>query len=109
NGDVFTNEGELLDPLRFIPKTSKNEEFQKGLTELGSMDNIERWFAQKMVSGNRNNVLLRFAMMLVDSGLQYTDVMERVLDFNSKLSNSLELAEIRSTIQVSVAKRYQTP
>lgn len=107
SGNLYTNEGDLLCPLQFIPKTSKNEEFQKGISELGSMDNIERWFAARMQVGGRNNTLLRFAMMLVDGGLKYEEVTARVLAFNDKLSNKLDLAEIRNTVLVTVAKEIQ--
>lgn len=107
DGEVFENEGELLDPLQFIPKTSKNEEFQKGLTELGSMDNVERWFAQRMQHGSRNNHMLRFAMMMADSGMDHAEAVRRVVEFNEKLSSKLELAELRSTVLVTLAKRYQ--
>lgn len=108
-GQLDTNEGALFDPLKFIPKTSKNEEFKKSRTELESLDNIERWFAERMVSGNRNNHLLKFAMMLKDSGQQYVEVEQRVMEFNAKLSNRLPDDEIERTILRSLAKAYSTP
>lgn len=103
------NDGALLDPLRFIPKTSRNEEFKKSRGELESLDNIERWFAERMVSGSRNNHLLKFAMMLKDAGLQYAEVEQRVTEFNAKLSNKLPDDEIERTILRSLAKAYTTP
>lgn len=71
------------------------------------MDNVERWFAQRMQHGSRNNHMLRFAMMMADSGMDHTEAVRRVVEFNEKLSNKLELAELRSTVLVSLAKRYQ--
>lgn len=108
-GTHHYNEGVLLDPLRFIPKTSRNEEFKKSRAELESLDNIERWFAERMVSGSRNNHLLKFAMMLKDAGLQYVDVEQRVCEFNAKLSNRLPDDEIERTILRSLAKAYTNP
>lgn len=107
-GQYTYNEGNLLDPLRFIPKTSKNEEFKKSQTSLGSLDNIERWFAERMVTGNRNNHLLKFSMMLKDAGLPYGDVEQRLKEFNGKLGNSLSDDELDRTILRSVAKSYST-
>ena len=104
-GITFSNEGEILDPLAFIPKTTKNDEYKKTITDLGNLDNLERWFAQRMGTGNRNNQLLKFALLLADTGLNYQNILEKVLTFNSKLDNSLPEIEIHSTIMRSVSKK----
>ena len=104
-GITFSNEGEILDPLAFIPKTTKNDEYKKTITDLGNLDNLERWFAQRMGTGNRNNQLLKFALLLADTGLGYQNILEKVLTFNSKLDNSLPEIEIHSTIMRSVSKK----
>ena len=104
-GVAFSNEGEILDPLAFIPKTTKNDEYKKTITDLGNLDNLERWFAQRMGTGNRNNQLLKFALLLADTGLDYQNILEKVLTFNSKLDNSLPEIEIHSTIMRSVSKK----
>ena len=108
-GQCDYNDGALIDPLRFIPKTSKNEEFKKHRGELSSLDNIERWFAERMVNGGRNNHLLKFAMMLKDAGQVYAEVEQRVREFNAKLSNKLPEDEIDRTVLRSLAKAYITP
>jgi hypothetical protein len=72
------------------------------------MDNLERWFAGRIASGNRNNNLLKYAMALVDSGMDLYQVTQAVIAFNGKLSNGLTEEEIRSTILISVSKRYST-
>lgn len=107
NGTYHYNlEGEMLDPLRFIPKTSKNEQYKQQIQEIQSMDNLERWFAQRIATGNRNNQMLKFALTLVDSGMSFMDVKATVFAFNYKLNNKLPDDEIDSTIMVTVAKRY---
>lgn len=112
-GQHWYNEGELLDALQFIPKTSKNEEYKASILKLENLDNLERWFAQRMQSGNRNNQMLRFAAMLVDTGiLSYQDIERRVLDFNAKLDNKLSDDELRQTVLITVARKLaaaQTP
>lgn len=96
---------QLLDVLPFVPKTSKNEQFIESNTKLHNLDNLERWFAQRIATGSRNNQLIKFALALVDSGMSYADVERSVLDFNEKLSNKLSQEELRQTVLVTVAKK----
>lgn len=102
----LNEEGELISSMQFIPKTSGNETFKASIQKLGNMDNIERWFAQRMVTGSRNNQLLKFGMMLKDCGLNFVEVEERVKAFNNKLENKLSSDEIDSTILKSIAQKF---
>lgn len=106
NGTYHYNlKGELLDALKFIPKTSKNEEYQRQMQSISSMDNLERWFAQKMVSGNRNNQMIKYALALVDAGHGFFEVDSLVKSFNKKLAHPLPENEIDETIMRTVAKK----
>lgn len=105
-GQFHINHGKLLDVTMFIPRTSRNEQFHQTYSKIESMSNLERWFAQKMAEGNRNNNMIKYALALVDNGLPYLDVEKQVISFNKKLSNPLSEAEIRKTILVTVAKKY---
>ncbi len=104
-GQYGYNEGKLLDALQFIPRTSRNDEFRANVVKLENLDNLERWFAQRMVNGNRNNHMLRFAMALVDSGLPYQEIERRVLAFNQKLDNKLGNDELQQTVLVTAARK----
>lgn len=107
-GQYFYNDGVLFDPLPFIPKTTKNEQFKEQFKGVESLDNLQRWFAQKIAAeGNRNNNLLKYGMMLVDNGYQILDVNNAVLDFNKKLKEPLPEDELSRTILVSVARKFQ--
>src|SRR5690606_2943619 len=97
-GHYEYTDGILLDVLPLIPKTSKNEQRKKLLESQESMDNLERWMINRIGDGNRNNMLLRFAMILVDAGLQFDDVLHKVLALNSKIPDKLEETEILTTI-----------
>jgi len=97
----------MLDILPFVPKTTKNEEYQKENADLKSLDNLERWFAQRIGDGNRNNQFIKFALALVDAGMDYAEVEEKVLSFNKKLSNKLSDEELRKTVLVTVARKLQ--
>lgn len=108
-GQHFTNEGKLLDALPFIPRTSKHEEYRASIVKLENLDNLERWFAVRMVSGNRNNNMIRFALALVDTGLAYPEIEARVLGFNAKLDNKLPDDELRATVLKTVAQKLQNP
>lgn len=101
----YNLEGEVFDVLKFIPKTSKNEEFKNEMKKVESMDNLERWFAQRIASGNRNNQMVKFALTLVDGGMDFYEVQKQVMAFNKKLNNALPVSEIESTIMQTVAKK----
>lgn len=103
----YNLDGDLLDALPFIPKTSRNEQYKQQSKQLESLDNLERWFAQRIASGNRNNQMIKFAFALVDSGMDFVDITDKVHAFNKKLSNPLPEDELDSTILISVAKKLQ--
>ena len=104
----YNMEGELLDALVFIPKTSKNEQYKQEFQKVESLDNLERWFAQRIATGSRNNQMLKYALALVDTGMSLMDVQKQVIAFNGKLNNPLPASEIDTTIMKTVAKRYHT-
>lgn len=102
----YNMDGEVLDVLSFIPRTSKNAEYIKGYQAVQSLDNLERWFAQRIATGNRNNNMLKFALALVDSGLNLMEVTQQTHAFNAKLNSPLDRDEVDNTIMVTVAKRF---
>lgn len=70
-----------------------------------SMSNLERWFAQKMVNGDRNNTYAKYAFLLMDCGYNLNQIREMVLSLNKKLSNPLDENELENTILTSVRNR----
>lgn len=104
-GQYHYNDGQLLDVRDFIPKTSRNETHRQNIQKLDSLDNLERWFAQRMVSGNRNNHMIKYALALVDNGMPLMEVNTRVHAFNKAMNNPLSEDEINSTVLVTVAKK----
>lgn len=104
DGTYEYNEGEVLDALPFIPKTSKNEERKELMNSQQSMDNLERWVINNIGDGNRNNMLLRYAMILLDGGFDFENIRQRVMALNNKIADKLDEAEVMSTIMITVAK-----
>lgn len=102
---TFVNEGELFDALPFIPRTSRNEVYKKEQLSLQSMNNLERWFAQRMISGDRNNTIAKYGFMLQDSGFKPAEIEHMLLAFNDKLENKLDEQEILSTVMTSIRNR----
>ena len=104
-GHYEYNDGEVLDALPFIPKTSKNEARKELMNSQQSMDNLERWILNNSGDGNRNNMLLRFATILVDAGFGFDQVKDKVFALNNKMPDKLEEAEIFTTILITVGKK----
>lgn len=103
-GHYEYNDGDLLDALPFIPKTSKNEERKALVDSQQSMDNLERWILNNSGDGNRNNMLLRFAMILVDAGFEFEAIRARIVGLNDKMPDKLSEAEIMTSVMVTTMK-----
>jgi hypothetical protein len=103
---IHVNDGEPLDALLFIPRTSKNDERQAQLQNFQNMNGLERWFMSNSISGNRNNQLIRYGFMLVDAGYNLIDIEIKIESLNNKLSSPLPKDEIASTIMRSVNKKH---
>jgi len=108
DGHYEYNDGELLDALPFIPKTSKNEERKERLQTQQAMDNLERWVINNIGDGNRNNMLLRYAMILLDANFSFEDIRTRVMQLNNKIADKLDEAEIMGTVMITVGKALAT-
>lgn len=104
-GHYEYNEGEVLDALPFIPKTSKNEARKELLNSQQSMDNLERWVLNNSGEGNRNNMVLRYAMILMDAGFDFEGIRTRVIQLNDKMPDKLDEVEIMGTVMVTIAKQ----
>ena len=102
----YSNDGELLDALKFIPRTSRNEQYQKEMSKIEDLDNLERWFAQRMVQGNRNNLMFKYGMALVDNGYTFEDVADKIKKFNKQINCGLSEDELEKSILVTIAKKY---
>lgn len=108
NGIVHFNPGPCFDVLPFIPRTRRNDERNKQLKKLGSLDAIERWFIDKITAdGCRNNHLHRYAMTLVDQGMSFAEVEAKVFALDARLPDPLGVDEIRRSVLVTVAKKLQ--
>lgn len=106
NGNFFVNDGILLDALKFIPRTPRNSEYLKESSKIENFGNLERWFLQNMAQGNRNNMLFKYGMALVDSGLELLDVQNKVRNFNKQLENPLPEDELDNSVFITLAKKY---
>lgn len=98
----YSNEGELFDPLPFIPRTSRNDELKAQRAELKKLDNIQAWFCVKMKEGNRNNMLYRYGAMLLDAGKCLGEVEKLVYKLNDSIELPLTKDEIDTTVLASL-------
>lgn len=97
-------EGDMFDPLPFIPKTKKNAQRQKDNKALANMDRVEMYFA-KLWEAGRNKTLLRYGTMLLDSGLDLYATTAQVKAYNKKFSDPLTDAELNNTVFVTLGKK----
>lgn len=104
-GQLEENDGLLLDATQFIPNTVRQEKLSLASEGLKNLPALERWFALQMSAGNRNNMLARFAFVLVDQGMSLPEIETRVIQLNNSQSEKLSMAEIQQTVLRSVAQR----
>lgn len=108
DGETFVNEGELLDVLPFIPRTSRNHSYLQSIETLSNLPALERWFAAQIAEGQgRNNLMFRYGAMLMSGGKPYVEAEAIVRDFNNKIPNPLTLDELRRTVFTSMARKAQ--
>lgn len=105
-GQYFQNDGDILDALKFIPGTSRNDQYKKEMAKIEDLGNLERWFAAQMSEGNRNNNMFKYGMALVDSGLTFEEVSSQIKKFNKQLSNPLPEEELEKSVLVTIAKKF---
>ena len=91
----------------FIPDTAKNEELKKDNARYANFDALERWFISNTGDGNRNQQLLKYALVLVDADNDETTVRNAVYELNDKLANKLSRSEIDGTIMTTVRKKLK--
>jgi hypothetical protein len=106
-GDVFYNDGFMINALDFMPETSRSQDMNKKLINMSNLDGLERWFMLNASEGSRNHLLLRLGLALVDGGMNYQEIEDRLYSLNDKLDNPLSTTEIRTTILKTVTKKLE--
>ena len=105
-GQYFYSQGtELIDTTLFIPRTQKEQEQKKELLTQSSIPNLERWFLRNIQVGNRNQMLLRYGLALMDMGTDAVEAGEKVMAFNNQLPDPLDPKEITKTINSTLIKK----
>lgn len=103
--ETYSHDGELFDVLPYIPRTAKNEEREARFKDQRELDNLEKWVLNNTGDGNRNKQLYNYAMVLVESGLQFTEIGEKVRSLNNKLMDKLSDEELQATILKSIQSK----
>ncbi len=107
-GEFYEVVGEMFDPLPFIPKTSKNADRVATNKKLTDLDGVERFFASEWNEGGRNNILMRYGLMIMDNGAELPEVYERVFAFNDKFGDrALPQDEVQATVIKSLTNKYK--
>ena len=103
-GGNGTIKGELFDPIPYLPHTKKNTDRLEDEKNLKNLDKVQKFFA-KQWSGGRNNTLLRYAMMLLDTGMDLQEAIDKVRSFNKSFSDPLDETEMNDSVFVSMGKK----
>ena len=106
NTTIYKNSGQLFDVLPFIPRTSREAEYNKSQMSLQNLTAIERWFAFRMEDGARNNTFAKYGFMLLDNGFTPTEILNKLFELNNKIANPLEPSELETTVFISIKNRY---
>jgi len=104
---VYSNEGNLLNAMLFIPHTKKADELSHDRALISSMSNLEAWFYKEWKDGNRNKALFRYAMVLKDNGYDLVSIKNAIFEFNRKTPDPLEETEIYDSVMVTLAKEFK--
>lgn len=102
---VMSNGTRSLDARRFIPRTRAFEKMTKILTDQAALSRLERWFVAHATEGNRNNQLLRYALLLSDQNETVEAIEARVTALNDRLSPKLARQELEQTIFKTIRQR----
>ena len=108
-GEYWYSDGEkLLEISDLIPDTSKDKERKIMLSSsgVGSTDGVERFLLEEASKGSRNNTMIRYALLLKDSGYSYEDASKKVLEFNEKLPEGLSIKEVQGTVLKTLKRKY---
>lgn len=111
NGTVYSNlEGQLFDPLPYMPDTAQNIKREKEYKELNlkEVTAIERWFLARIKIGSRNHELYKYGMLLCDRGLDFDSIVSAIHSLNQKLEEPLGEQELRETIFKSVQTKIDS-
>ena len=106
NTTIYHNEGKLFDVLPFIPRTSREKAYQSSQAALHNLTAIERWFANEMEEGSRNNTFAKYGFMLLDNGFTPSEILNKLFELNNKIPNPLEPTELETTVFTSIKNRY---
>ena len=105
--ETFYGEGELFDDVQYIPDTSSNEKRAHQHLKLGDATALQKFFLKKMSVGNRNENMIRYALVLLDSGKDYYEVEDEIIAINDKLQeDALPGSELRRTILSTARKKF---
>jgi len=98
------NSGKFLDVYDFLPNTKKQEEMKEASVRITDADSVQRYFLLNHSSG-RNNMLIRYILMLMDNSHSAEDAIILARDMNNKFQEPLSTKELASTVFKTAYKR----
>lgn len=94
----------LFDILPFIPRTHKNEVYVRERKVFKDMTNLQFWMVHNSFEGNRNKMMHRYAMVLVESGYSEAEIRAELVEIATKMKDGLDEREIDGTVMKTVKR-----
>ncbi len=105
-GEHFYNDGKLFDVMDFIPNTPKENKYRDRVKKIGNSDTLQRWFLINFKDEDgRNNTLIKYALALLDDGMNSENIRHSVYDMNNKLEQPISELELESTVMKTIIKK----
>ena len=106
SGEHFYNEASLFDVMDFIPNTPKEVKYRDRVKKIGNSDTLQRWFLiNYRDEDGRNNTLIKYALALLDDGMNSENIRHSVYDMNNKLEQPISELELESTVMKTIIKK----
>ena len=108
SGSHWYNEGKLFDASKYIPNTQESEVYTKEGNRLAgkNINGIGQYILRNEGNG-RNNSLIKFSLLLMDSGYTHDECKAEVLRLNKQFQNPLAESEVKRTIFKTIERREE--
>lgn len=104
---LYNNDGDIIDILKFIPNTSKEEEWHESLEHIEQLTNLERWYFKDSHNGSKIKSMIKYGQILSMSGLDIESIKTRINELNFKLKPKLSIKELSKEVFTQIGTQSE--